>query len=133
MKDNTDQEIITSISESTKSDKYVGMEGYEVKTNRRTITVLIENGQHCCEEWGYCSSDDDLQGYIGAALLSISVTDDHLNTWDFEERYAGAAQFVTLATSKGVFQLAVYNWHSGYYGHAIEVKSGDEVLVDEVL
>jgi len=133
MNDNTTREVITSISEVTKPGEWSGMEGYEVKTNRRTITVLISNEQSCCEEWGYCSSDDNLQGKIGAELLSMSVTDDHLNTWDFEEGYEGAAQFVTFTTSKGVFQLAVYNWHNGYYGHDIQVKSDDEVLIDETL
>jgi hypothetical protein len=35
----------------------------------------------------------------------------------------GGTQFVDFETSKGVFQLTVYNRHNGYYGHDILIES----------
>jgi hypothetical protein len=112
------------------------MDGYEVKTEQDTFLVLIDNEQSCCESFGYFSTDDKLDEYIGARLLDMELTDKALKTEPIEElEYldAGGVQFATFKTDKGDFQLAVYNAHNGYYGHGIIVAKNNEILCDDTL
>lgn len=110
-------EIIKSIREV--DDNW---EGYEVVTNGRTIRVCISNGSNCCESWGHLSSDDDLQQYVGAKLLSITSVDKALNTkTDPGGIDEGSVYFVNFNTDRGKFQLAVYDSHNGYYGHSVDI------------
>lgn len=99
-------------------------DGYEILTDRQLIYVLIDNGQSCCESWGYLASDDDLTQFEDAELLSISIVDEGYNERMIEAgRYLdeGGIVFVNFNTSNGVFQLACYNGHNGYYGHDVVV------------
>lgn len=122
---------------------YSSMDGYKVETDKHTFYVLIDNGQSCCESWGYLSSEDDLTQYTGAELREIRLTDTALNQSvidksDFVDKAEfhegkGGIQFVDFATDKGVFQLAVYNAHNGYYGHGILVAKDDDILLNETL
>lgn len=81
------------------------MDGYKVETDKHTFYVLIDNDQSCCETWGYLSSDDDLNYFIGANLLQIKVIDKALNQKDLiEKNYdifldEGNIQFVDFKTS----------------------------------
>lgn len=114
------------------------MDGYKVKTSEHEILVLIDNGQLCCEDWGYFSSDDDLSQNIGGELLAVELTDTALNVKAIEERFeygfdSGGIQFVTFKTNRGDFQLAVYNAHNGYYGHGIIVAKDGKILCDDTL
>ena len=55
----------------------ISFDGYEIKTENATYRILIENGQNCCESWGYFSSDIVFLGFfplIPLAMLSISET-----------------------------------------------------------
>lgn len=112
-------------------------DGYRVKTDHHEFYVLISNGQSCCESWGYFSSEDDLQDFIGANLIEVKLTDVALNQKKVEESDcysdSGGIQFVDFVTDEGVFQLAVYNAHNGYYGHSITVLKDEEVLLDDGL
>jgi hypothetical protein len=113
-----------------------GYDGYKVETEQGDLFILIDNGQCCCESWGYFSTEDELQNFIGADLLDIELTDTALTTESIEELECldnGGVQFVTFKTDKGVFQLAVYNAHNGYYGHGIYVFKNDECLLNSVL
>ncbi|KXG42860.1 DUF7448 domain-containing protein [Tepidibacillus decaturensis] len=113
------------------------MGGYKVETDVHVIQVLIQNYQSCCESWGYFSSDDDLSHFVGAELKEIDLTDTALNKQKVEESdyYSdgGGIQFVDFVTTNGVFQLAVYNAHNGYYGHDILVLKDNEIILDETL
>ena len=114
------------------------MDGYEVVTDQHTYRILISNKQSCCENAGYLASDDDLAPYVGAELREVRLTDTALNTrcvegvapygWD-----EGGIQFVDFVTDRGMFQLAVYNAHNGYYGHGVLVAKDDVVLLNETL
>lgn len=101
-------------------------DGYEVVTTEQTIQILIDNGQSCCEEWGYLASDDNLNQFVGASLLDLTVVDEGLNermvgrSDDLED---GGIVFVNLKTDRGVLQLACYNAHNGYYGHEVHIIS----------
>lgn len=116
---------------------YSPMDGYKVETDKHIFYILINNEQSCCESWGYFSSEDNLEQFIGAELLEVRLTDKALNTRVVEEsgyyEDEGGIQFVDFVTTNGVFQLAVYNAHNGYYGHNILVLRDDEILLNDVL
>ena len=114
-----------------------GREGYKVSTKHISVRVLIDSFQSCCESWGYISSDDDFTPFIGAILKEVKLTDVALNqqvvddTGYYDE--GGGIQFVDFVTSRGTFQLAVYNAHNGYYGHGILVALGEDILCNDTL
>lgn len=112
------------------------MDGYRVKTSEHEFVVLIDNGQSCCENWGYLSTDDDPKARIGATLLSVELADTRLTAEPLEDLVyidEGGVQFVTFKTDGGDFQLAVYNGHNGYYGHGIIVAKDNEILCQDTL
>lgn len=101
-------------------------DGYLVITDKQTIRVAIDNGQSCCENWGYFSSHDDFEEFIGAELLDIRTTDSALNVQalkDLKYVESDSCMFVTFYTNKGDFQLTVYNEHNGYYSHKVNIES----------
>ena len=117
----------------------VPYEGYKINTARGDITVGIRDGQDCCETFGHIASQDDLSEYEGADLKSVKITDTALVGREFLpddiKEYGldcGDIMFVTFETSRGSFQLAVYNSHNGYYGHEAFVLS-DNFNFDTVL
>ena len=95
--------------------------GYQIVTDKQVITAAIDNGQSCCENWGYLMSQDNFEEFIGAELLEVRVVDDALNStvkdslddWISE----GSCMFVNFETSVGTLQFTAYNEHNGYYGH----------------
>ncbi len=130
---------ISSIDEvSDISVRGLSMDGYVVMTDKTRVRVLIENGQCCCESWGYLCSEDDSTPYIGSQLRGVVLTDTALNRQkvaasDYYE-CAGGIQFVDFVTDRGVFQIAVYNGHNGYYGHEIHIDfEGGSVLLECIL
>lgn len=109
-----------------------GMTGFEITTDKQAIKLLIDDFQSCCENWGYFMSEDNLDQFIGAQLIDISITDTALNTKPFTSReiseepphvYEGGIMFVNLSTSAGTLQFVAYNEHNGYYGHDAKVIS----------
>lgn len=117
---------------------YSQMSGYKVETNKHVYHVLIDNEQSCCENWGYMTSEDDLNNFIGTKLREVRLTDTALNQARIDDKLpwgleAGAIQFVDFVTDKGVFQIAVYNEHNGYYGHGIVIAKDDGILLKDVL
>lgn len=97
-------------------DEYAG---YEIVTNRHTYHVLIDSDQQCCENWGYMTTLDNPDEYIGAELLAVTTTDDQLATTQIEKSFGEYADtmFVTFETNLGRFQITLYNEHNGYYAH----------------
>jgi hypothetical protein len=117
------QETILKIEELREGD----YDGYKITTDKRELNVAVNNSQSCCESWGYMSSEDDLQSFVGAALLKIESVDTALNAKsDPGDIYEGTAYFVNFYTSRGMFQLAVYDSHNGYYGHAFKITEGEK-------
>ncbi len=114
-----------------------GMDGYKITTNEHIIQVLIDNGQSCCESWGYFASEDDLVSFVGAELREVNLTDTALHKEKVEAsgyyEDGGGIQFVDFVTSQGTFQLTVYNAHNGYYGHGIVVAKDNDILLNETL
>ncbi len=138
------QSIRAVHDERLSADPYNGMgDGYVVQTmpvaggRPHRIVILIANTQKCCENWGYMASEDNLDTYVGAILREIRLTDTALNEVRLDKvfpyGFEGEIQFVDCLTDRGMFQLAVYNEHNGYYGHTIRITQDDEVLFDECL
>lgn len=136
-------EIINSIKEvfDIKFNKhnYIKFDGYQIFTSEHEYQLLIDNGQCCCEDWGYFASNDDEQRFVGKELVNVEVTDVGLNTKNVNEytKYGfdqGGIQFVNFKMADGdVFQIAVYNGHNGYYGHDILFVKDGEFIIEECL
>lgn len=125
---------------------YQKFDGYKIVTYKNIYMVLIENGQCCCEDWGYFSSNDDIQSYVGKELSEVRLTDVARNIKKIEELdlssmynhsflcEAGDIIFVDFVMTDGnVLQLAVYNAHNGFYGHDILVLKNQEVLKSDCI
>ena len=68
------------------------------------------------------SSEDNLQNYVGAALLRIESVDEALKAKTAPgELDEGTEYFVNFYKSRGMFQLAEYDSHNGYYGHSFKI------------
>lgn len=114
-------------------------DGYLIKTDEHKYLILIDNGQSCCESWGYFSSENDFEDFINKELKEVRLTDTALNQqklneiepYGFDE---GGIQFVDFVMADGdVLQFAVYNSHNGYYGHSILVAKDNEILLQDTL
>lgn len=115
-------EKILRIEEATfkkEGSKYPTFEGYQIVTDKQTIKIGIENGQSCCEDWGYFMTEDDLTDFENAELISIDVVDTALRVEKLKELNVESADtmFVNFNTTKGLLQFVAYNDHNGYYGH----------------
>lgn len=122
-------ETILSIKKGAWSDGgWSPKEGYVIATDKQEIRIGISSTRECCEDWGCLISEDDVSEFIGANLLSISLTNTALNTQVMERLgeacvEAHEVMFVTIETTVGPLQFAVYNSHNGYYGHSVGVWS----------
>lgn len=120
-------EKIIAIQEYTENYK----EGYKITTSNQDIKLLIDNGQCCCESWGYFLTEDDTYKFIGTNILEIKLTDElnkgvdlngKIDEWLIDKNgqlnmYDGGCMFVDIVTDKGTLQFVAYNEHNGYYGH----------------
>lgn len=111
------------------ADRWDSFDGYKIETNKQVILFLINNGQGCCEEWGYMTSEDDLESFIGSELVSIENVEEFngkiKKTFvnDFYNEEPSDSILINLNTSKGTLQFALYNDHNGYYGHSYYIRS----------
>lgn len=119
---------------------YTSYDGYKVTTSEHEYNILIDNGQNCCESWGYFASEDNFEDFIGKRLVSVELTDTALNNTKVEEsgyydgEDEGGIQFVDFKIDNGaVLQFAVYNSHNGYYGHPIIVAKDKDIILQETL
>jgi hypothetical protein len=98
---NKNMEIIKNITEVSdvyfNDDKWNTYDGYCIETDSRQLYFVINNGQDCCENWGYLSSEDDFGSFIGSELKNVYVTDTKLGTIVSnmkEDLDAGSAMFI---------------------------------------
>ena len=89
------------------------------------VKLGINNGQCCCENWGYLISEDDLSEFVGSEYHGVEVVDTKLAHVEMRDIYEGSCMFVNINTSNGVLQFVAYNEHNGYYGHeAVVIVDG---------
>jgi hypothetical protein len=120
--------------------KGYSFDGYEIITEQERYLILISNMQNCCEDWGYTTTNDDVNDFIGSELIAITFTDTSLNTLNIKKisdygymHDIVGIKFVNFITSNGMLQLAVYNAHNGFYGHDIKVIKNNVELLDDCL
>lgn len=112
-------------SERTWGSGYDTYDGYVITTDIGDIKVGVDDNQSCCENWGYLTSLDNPEDFVGAEVLSVKVVDEALKVYEDFSIYEGGVMFVNIETNKGVFQLVVYNEHNGYYSHdAVVIVDG---------
>lgn len=119
---------IKSIEEDTfKFGEYYGEYDGLVITleNDETLKIGISNYQSCCESWGYITSEDNYEEFIGAEYYGVEVVDEALSTKTVVDVYEGGVMFVNIKTSAGVLQVVAYNEHNGYYGHSAVVVQNE--------
>lgn len=134
-------EKILSIEEidNIEIEDYHKYSGFVIKTEKRTIQILIDSSQQCCEEWGYISTPDDINEFIGAKLNGWKDSDcysdkdqDNLVRNTVSKRFNVfddcCGQFITLFTSKGEITFTVYNCHNGYYSHGAFIQVDEEIV-----
>jgi hypothetical protein len=120
------------------------LEGYVLKlTTGEELSIGIDSGQSCCEDYGYATTEDDLNSFIGAELLSYEVVNTELavqhnkiadtDLFVIPELDSGDIVFLNVITDRGVLQFSVYNAHNGYYGHSAYVSFGEQKLYEDVL
>ena len=113
-------------------------DGYMIKTEKDVYYFLIENGQSCCEMWGYISSDDDLNKYVGKELVSVEIVNlacDKISKI-LEEGYIqeSECEFINVNFKNGdLLQLTVYNSHNGCYGHDVLFIKNKTLILDSYL
>ena len=113
-------------------------DGYAIETTGNQYLVLIENGQQCCENFGYFASEDNTSDFIGKSIESFSFVDTELDTSSFScgdrVEYKKNIQFFDLRFTDGsVLQFAVYNAHNGYYGHDILIMKNAAILMNTTI
>lgn len=131
------EKIIRIEDVSWSINNYSMYEGYAVITDKQTIRLGIDNSRKCCENWGYFWCNDDVNEFVGASVLGVSITDSALNQAimqandvnDNDRWFEGRVMFVNIDTDRGVLQFVAYNEHNGYYSHEARVEC--EQLVHE--
>lgn len=89
------------------------------------LLVKFNTDRQCCEDFGYMFSHDlsVLKDYIGANLEYVEFIDG-------DDLIAGTDEqtvYINFITSKGKFDLTVYNSHNGYYGHNVQMCYGKRI------
>lgn len=75
-----------------------------------------DDGQNCCES-RYMTTDDELDTFIGAKLVSLEAVEGPDIPYEGES-YGDCHEqmFVKLETTAGTITLVTHNEHNGYYG-----------------
>ena len=125
---------ITNIEETTFNYPETGWhssyEGIVIALdNGETYKLGIDNNSQCCEHWGYITSNDKYDNFIGAEFIDCRVTTQELCTIeDLPDVYEGGMMFFTISTNKGDLQFVAYNEHNGYYSHDVLLVKDTEVI-----
>lgn len=127
---------INEIHDWSTDDQWLKFDGYEVVTDQQRILMLIDNGQSCCEDFGYLITEDDPSKFVGSEFLGVDRIDLSMEEKNVQLRAAlteddlyslcdGDAMFVNVKTDRGTLQFVAYNSHNGYYGHIVRIISRD--------
>lgn len=118
----SNEPTVTAVRASIgKEIKSVNLENEELRFvfTDDTNLYLWDDGQSCCES-RYMRTDDNLQDFIGAKVISFELKDAP----EIEDKYGShEVQFLEVKTDKGSFVMSNHNEHNGYYGgFAIKAK-----------
>ena len=121
-------------------------QGYKINfVDTKDVLVGFDNGQDCCENFGYCLSlkipTCDCNGDYG------DFTPDNLDLLIFDKEWfkqlskdedgdgGGLITFklINPNDTEDIVYLSLYNHHNGYYSHGFEVSVGGEIVKDGAL
>lgn len=131
---------IAEITDETIGDSSSTHNGYRIELDTGiVIMLLIENSQHCCENWGYLYTPDEIAAFLFADVYSWDNSYTPLaraavgeaaynNRESSNDDVSAVAQFITFHTSVGELTFAVYNEHNGYYSHGAKFIINDNVV-----
>jgi hypothetical protein len=74
---------------------------------------IWDNGQSCCES-RYMTTDDELDTFVGAKVVSLDAVDGPTEEGEYGEPHD--QMFVKLETTAGTITMVTHNEHNGYYG-----------------
>ena len=97
-----------------------GYEGYLITTEKGKLVLGISAFTKCCEDSGYLMSEDKLDEFIGATLISYEPVGGPIK--GSPDTGEACTYFVNLHTSKGLLQFTAYNEHEGFYGHDVMIS-----------
>lgn len=113
-------------------------DGFQIRTDKQTISIGIESESKCCEDSGYLLSEDNISDFVGSDMVQIEKVDSGYNKTVFDKitnvknRNSKAIKssdktlttvFINVVTSSGVLQFVAYNCQNGYYGHKVYIES----------
>ena len=120
--------------------------GYFIETDKTEIFLLVEDGTHCCENFGFMTTENDINEFIGEEIQSeFKITalrgDEEYDTvvkafkdFNADGYYSDVTEaiFLEFMSKDKTLQFAVYNTHNGYYGHDIRILIKDKTSdIDE--
>lgn len=110
------EETNFNIKDDRNHDRH--LEGFKITTDKQEILLGMDSGQSCCETYGYFMSEDDIEQFIGASIISIYKVDECLKVTELPKYLdSGGTMFINIETDKGTLQFTAYNAHNGYYIH----------------
>ncbi len=127
----TEFELGTIIVNNIEECYIKGFEGWCVNTNKGVIYLTIDATKQCCESFGYaigCEESENLDYYKGASIVRIEQDVSEYADFQGDEYSRGGYSNLNIVTNKGVFDLWVYNIHTGYCGHDVKIKVLDKEL-----
>ena len=74
---------------------------------------IWDGGQSCCES-RYMTTDDELDTFVGAKVVSLDAVDGPTEEGEYGEPHE--QMFVKLETTAGTITMVTHNEHNGYYG-----------------
>lgn len=104
---------ITALKHITKGEWI----GYDIVTERQTISVMIEDGQLCCEDYGVDITEMDILGREVQEVKWFSTK--KWRDYVYGNRHEA---IVLVKTNEGPILVTAWNAHNGYYSHRYKVK-----------
>lgn len=99
------------------------------------VFVGFDNYQSCCENFGYCITEDKPAESVGDCQEDTLNLDGYVfDTTFFEEgsfdEETNTATFKLFKQGSPDLYLTLYNSHNGYYSHGFEAQVGGEVWAE---
>lgn len=138
-------EVVVAIENKQKNDDDDDYSFYLIsfiETNKQTISVGIEGGSRCCEEYSCGISilpphqDTPLSSLVGEPLLEVKWGRDRDYKYrrSFELDACRNENSLTILAKIGPYKVALwcYNYHNGYYSHKAFVRWHEYSFEDEL-
>jgi hypothetical protein len=141
--------VITNVVKYQKDCYSYPYNGLEIKTNKRDIYIIIEQGQFCCETYDVvCFKKDNFDSNFQSIsqndckkllkkfkrdLIGKKVSSVEWNHSAPIQTFCDSEAAINIHLENGTLvQLLAYNDHNGYYTHSIEWNLGYKEETDSL-